>query len=145
MNILFVCTGSINRSPAAAMLARHYDGVETRSRALSPNAPNGQPMTRKMREAVAEIMPDAPDVDDLEAWPRSQQITREDLEWADRLFYMQRSHLLRLEPFLAERINLGLPCELLLGDANVPDPQFGKVSHRSVAALIVAGLERLSL
>lgn len=86
--MLFVCTGNINRSPAAQIIMESLaPDYEVDSSCLNGNEGN---ITRKrMREALGRNGFEYREI-------RSKMTTVELIEWADMACYMQPSHLEKL-------------------------------------------------
>jgi len=89
MNILFLCTGNISRSYLAEMLLKHEisrnrsDGIFVASAGILDN--QGIPADPAMMDYLAKL--NIPAGDHL-----SRTITKEDLEWADLIFVMEKRH-----------------------------------------------------
>ncbi len=88
MNILFVCTGNVCRSPMAEGLFRHAaqgrKGLTAGSAGLS--AADGQPASENAAVALGRVGIDI-------ASHRSRRLTREMVDGADALYVMTRDHL----------------------------------------------------
>jgi len=90
MNILFVCTGNLYRSPMCEILAFHlsgknhsFDSCGVSERLLV----GGQPFPRRMKNLLKENgYPVAHKI-------RSKRINWELVHWAHKIVYMQNSHL----------------------------------------------------
>lgn len=85
---LFVCTGNIHRSPTAAVWADHYltqrfvsGQIKSAGVSARPGSRAGALMTDAMRELGFDLREH-----------RSQQVTVELLEWADRIVVMEPRH-----------------------------------------------------
>tara|TARA_R110002074_G_scaffold264351_2_gene436387 strand:+ start:156 stop:608 length:453 start_codon:yes stop_codon:yes gene_type:complete len=93
MKALFVCHGNIERSASAEIIAKQlYPHWNTRSCGVA--ATPGRITGKKMRTALAEkgFLPTA----NKEHGIRSSQITQDDVNWADRVFYMDGGNERRL-------------------------------------------------
>jgi protein-tyrosine phosphatase len=86
MNILFICTGNINRSAAAEIILKQLtDRCDVQSAAVTTTN-NGRKTTKRMMQALEHYGFKSEPV-------KSNQITKEQFDWADIIFYMQPSHL----------------------------------------------------
>ena len=129
MKILVLCHGNINRSPlCAAVLAEWF---EVRSAALKPNA-RGR-ATRKMREAALDR---GYNLDEH----RTHEVTREDLEWADRVIYMDQGNYKRLVQRLdVEGLEVDRSCLAAWTQPlqeRIPDPNFYRGSSPEFQAVV---------
>ncbi len=133
MNVLFVCTGNINRSAAAVVLAQKYaPGWKVKGVAL--NLKSGRPMNRCMRDLLGLDLNDH----------RSTAISAELIEWADILVGFQPSHMRQL----TERTNkpvYNIVRWLDDGETKVPDPQFDSSGrlHLEVLRMLKVALPRM--
>ena len=93
MNLLFVCSGNICRSPMAAEQMRHLAGSLGRADWIVDSAGTlgieGAPASPEAVEAMAEIGRDL-------RRHRSQGIRAEHVEWADLVIAMTHAHLMEL-------------------------------------------------
>jgi len=138
MNVVVVCTGCINRGPAAAtILKSKRPGWEVRARALK-GKPGLKP-TKAMRTALRSLGYETLDI-------RSERITDADAEWGDVFIGMQPSHTKALETLVAASENgKGKKVYNLAGwlqppRAKIDDPQFSH-NHAIVAADINAAIQ----
>ena len=132
--ILFVCTGNTCRSP----MAEGIFNAEAKRRGLDARAfsrglmADGGPATEYAVEAAREYGADL-------TGHRSSQLTREDLDRADRVLCLTDSHraaILAAAPELAEKV-------ALLSPEGVSDPYGGTLAlYRKTAAQIAAALEK---
>jgi protein-tyrosine phosphatase len=76
-NILVVCSGNINRSPAGEYLFRKYGYKNVDSCGLGKTSTKGLPMTKRMKEVIGE-----------DVQHKSKQITQELVDWADIIYCM---------------------------------------------------------
>lgn len=139
MNVLFVCTGNINRSAAAELIARKYR-PSWNVRSAATNKKFGKPMARLMRDTLADK-----NFVGMEEH-RSTALTRELVQWADVVIGFQPSHLAAVEQLgkrartLTEFSSPHVP-KL----SKVPDPHFdssGK-THRIVVALLLDAIPNI--
>jgi len=103
--VLFVCTGNLCRSPTAEVLLRHvaaHAGVNVETRSAGIHAPKGHHADKKAARVLRERGLSL-------AEHRAKQVTKEDLQWADRVFCMEVRHLRYLERHMPSRPR----CELL--------------------------------
>lgn len=134
MKVLFVCTGNINRSAAAEMIARAVaPEIETRSAACNGEA--GRSMPRRMREALADAgIPVLPH--------RSTALTADLVAWADLTVGMQPSHLRAVAKFGGAARSMVEWASTPL--TKVPDPQFGgAASFPLVVQILLDAVPRL--
>ncbi len=137
MNVLFVCTGNINRSAAAVILAQKYSGWKVKGAAL--NLKSGRPMNRCMRDLLGLDLNDH----------RSTAISAELIEWADILVGFQPSHMKQLLQ-LSRGARPHKPVYNIVrwlddGEIKVPDPQFDSTGqlHREVLRMLKVALPRM--
>lgn len=85
MNILFVCTGNINRSPASEII---YKSLNYRDNVTSAALTNKKSLitSKRMREALEKAGYKYTEI-------RSKPVTKALIDWADTILYMQKSHL----------------------------------------------------
>lgn len=125
MNVLYVCTGNVNRSALAELWHRKYEPSDTvSSAAVGARAVAGRPMGRTFR-----ILADLDGIDT--AAKRSQLATLDMLKAADRVIYMQPSHFSDLRRIIATDAIWAPPegkyqsLASYIGAARIPDPAFG--------------------
>lgn len=124
MRVLFICTGSINRSASAKviLLGNNSEGkYEVQACGTGSIAPKGCKMPKKMRTVLEEM--------GYDPWQhRSQGISEELLQWADTVVVMGNVH----EKFIAKHYPQHLS---KVENWKVKDPHFAKGSemHRRVA------------
>ena len=89
MKILFICSGNLNRSPAAQTIMKK---LSTRDHIISAAIHNNRRLltTKGMREALERR-----DYKYTKIW--SKPVRKEFIIWADIVFYMQPSHLVDLQ------------------------------------------------
>lgn len=143
VNILFVCTGNICRSPTAEGVFRHMvrqagmaDRVGTDSAGTEGYHAGEPPDPRSC--AAAKIR--GVDIGDL----RSRKVVPQDFSRFDLLLAMDRSHyqhLVRMAPNGArERVRLLMDYAPAAPNREVPDPYYGDGNHfAEVLDLIEAG------
>lgn len=126
MNILFICTGNLNRSAAAHVILNSHgsDKYEVKSCGTGKVAPLKKEIPRKMRTALEGLGYD-PDNH------RSQGISEELLYWADIVVVMGNVH----RRFIADNFPQH---EGKVENWNIKDPHFepGCEVHRQVAKQI---------
>ena len=135
MKILFVCHGNVNRSAAAEIIAKvEYPDWEVKSCGLKTK--NGKITAKKMRDVLNDAGYKTEGI-------RSTVITKELVDWADKIFYMDDSNEKRfIEKFgemdKAEKLSNHVP-----GIKKIPDPAFaeGTDMHRNVILLIHKALK----
>jgi len=119
MKILVICHGAINRSPAAGTLLAQYPTVQVRVRAVKEygDKDGKQKVTKKMREAFPEL--------DF-AQHRAQTITQDDVDWSDRIFYMDGGNRKRLEAKFPDSLSkaICLASYLTIPMKRIADPNF---------------------
>lgn len=145
MNVLFICTANICRSPVAEHYLRHLGGVlglnllDVRSAGIiDMGGQPADPIAAKLaRLRGVDLSPH-----------RSRQVTDDDLRRADEVIVMERRH----RAWLREHAPHALPKVSLLrsgqaaGDLDLVDPTGGKLSdYESAFATLFACVEQLAL
>jgi protein-tyrosine-phosphatase len=135
-NILFVCLGNINRSPVAATVYKFYaPDDEVRSRGF---VRPGRPAARKTRKwLTAHGYPHALDTH------RSTLITREDMEWADIVYYPDLAIRRRL---VIEWPEHGAKCQPIDPRRRIADPGFmatASPEYESTMRHVLSATQRL--
>lgn len=138
MKVLFCCHGNINRSPAGEIILRTMEPTyEVKSCALKETK-GGQITARKMRDTLIERFYV---YDELRSTPISQEL----VDWADIIFYMDKSNRDKLEdkfgPSIFEKAKL---IGSYIGVNKIPDPAFAKGTdiHHQVITLLENALEK---
>ena len=133
MNVLFVCTGNICRSPMAEGVFRLRAaecglGGEFEVKSCGTGAWEGLPPSPEAVEAVRRL---GGDIEGLASSPCTADL----LDWADIVFCMERRHLRRLADDFPEHAG---KLELLCADGeDVADPiGLGLETYLGTAALI---------
>lgn len=144
-SVLFICTGNINRSPAAEIILKQICKERSidlcvESRALSPYN-NGKRMTKAMRRALGECGY-GEDHDN-----RSRPLTQEDINTFDLLLYMDKANDKRFKKQFTANNNAYKFGEYLGTDVNVPDPHFHKgiEKHIEVVRMLESMCQKLTL
>lgn len=91
-NILAVCLGNINRSPAVEFLLKEKGFKNVKSCGIGKTAGYGNKMTRKMQAALGITFPEH----------RSQRVSEDLIEWADVVIVQtekQKDKLLKIISF----------------------------------------------
>lgn len=84
--ILFICTGNKYRSPSAEHILKTIaPNLEIKSAGTSENAASNHLIAKKMRRCLVEMGYEEPCI-------KSQHVSRELMEWADRVIYMAPTH-----------------------------------------------------
>ena len=106
-NILVVCSGNINRSPAGEFLFKKYGYINVDSCGLGKTAAKGLPITKRMREFIGE-----------DVQHTSKQITSSLVEWSDIIYVMG--------PGQAKKVNTiyNTSKAVILGGSRIEDPHF---------------------
>ena len=145
MNILFVCTANISRSFLAQNLFEHeLRSHEVYDIAVSSAGTNANPGTPADPKMVDHLLAKGIRSEKHE----SRQITKEDVDWADRILVMERWHKDNLEgmwPEAKAKIDfLGRFASGGLIDDDIVDP-FGKspYHYRVAEAQISLAIEAL--
>jgi protein-tyrosine-phosphatase len=145
MNILFVCTANISRSFLAQNLLEHeLRSHEVYDISVSSAGTNANPGTSADPKMVDHLLGKGIRSEDH----KSRQITKEDVDWADRILVMERWHKDNLEgmwPEARAKIDfLGRFASGGLIDDDIIDP-FGKSTYhyRVAEAQISLAIEAL--
>jgi len=123
-NVLFVCTGNINRSIAGEIILSTMKEdllIGVRSAGLSGNNNSMKP-TKKIRTVLENkgyVIPD---------FVKSEEITKEAIDWCDILFYMEDVHRRKLIKRFGPNKKYTLLSNYKPGIAKIPDPHF----HRGI-------------
>jgi protein-tyrosine-phosphatase len=136
VKLLFVCTGNINRSAAAEVIARAKQ-PRWHIRSAATNLKGNNRMSKRMRLALETAGYDG-------SQHRSTPLTKQLCDWADLIIGFQQSHL------DAIRAHDHTPRSILDWSdrtdwTKVPDPHFdstGKL-HLEVVAFLIPTIERL--
>ena len=120
MNVLFVCTGNICRSPMAEGLFRHAvrDRPEIEVASAGVGAGYGQAPSP---HGIEVLRPWGIDISEI----RSQPLTGRLIEWADHIFVMTRGHLdtvLMYFPEASAKVHLATKFDDRRRSLDVPDP-----------------------
>jgi protein-tyrosine phosphatase len=133
-NILFVCTGNINRSAAAEIMFNSIFKNIAVSRSCAINEKAGVPMSKKMAKVLV-------DNGFLSTDRRSVAISNDLLDWADIIIAFQPSHLTNIASRGYSSINI---VDFIPGNKQkkVPDPHFDSSgdTHKVVYSMIAASL-----
>lgn len=129
-----MCTGNINRSAAAEMIARAV-APEIEARSAACNGQAGRSMPRRMREALDAVgIPVLPH--------RSTALTADLVAWADLTVGMQPSHLRAVAELGGRARSMVEWSSSSL--SKVPDPQFGGAeSFPLVVQILLDAVPRL--
>ena len=120
INILFVCTGNICRSPMAEYLLRHHLGAQSAWQIHSAGlaAGNGMAASEAAIEALAERK--------IDLTPhRSRTVTREMIDNAELIVVMTASHAREIQhrfPEARERVRRLKSFDPAGGDGDIQDP-----------------------
>lgn len=134
MKVLFICKGNINRSALAEYILRDYlhdvDGVEIVSAGTHPAFGSwGAKATKKMRTLAKEK-----GVSSMENH-RAQPVTKELIESADRVFYMDRKNERKLKKLFGVDF-VDQHCKILR-DGEIPDPMGGTLEDFELAYQLI--------
>ena len=130
MRILFICTGNINRSPAAETISRKLNPKnEYKSASLSSHC-NGKITTKKTRDILKQKGYNYTEI-------RSTLITQELVNWADKIFYAQPSHLKKLQEMFGclEKFK---PLYEYGGLSKITDPAFNGMYEKMIEELEIS-------
>lgn len=106
-NILVVCSGNINRSPAGEYLFKKYGYENVDSCGLGKTSLKGLPITKRMRANIQE-----------EISHTSKQITQELVDWADIVYCMGPGQVRKVNT------NFNTDKAEILGESRIEDPHF---------------------
>lgn len=137
MKILFLCHGNINRSAAGEIIVKQkYPEHEVKSAGLKTKG--GGITAKKMRDALQELGYENNSI-------RSTMVTKELVDWADVIFYMDYSNEKNLEEqFGVAVFSKATRISKLLGIDKIPDPNYEKTNdlHKHVIKLLEMALDR---
>jgi protein-tyrosine phosphatase len=148
-NILFICVGNINRSPAAQIIleamiedAELFQGWTVDSAAISEKN-EGKLMAKKMRDILEKMGWGI-----IGEWPRSKPVTKEMVDAATNIFIMDKANEKKMVDKFGETVLAKLS---YIGDwqnrwdRNIPDPAFAKGTgqHEEVVLMLEAALHNL--
>lgn len=95
-NILFICTGNKYRSPSAEHILKTLaPNLDVKSAGTSENAAGNHLIAKKMRRCLVEMGYEEPSI-------KSQHVSKELMEWADRVIYMAPTHQKYLTEYFPE-------------------------------------------
>jgi protein-tyrosine-phosphatase len=121
--VLFLCTGNMNRSYAAHVLATDYllDEVDS---AGTGRTCGGKLANKKMREALERIEYPLDHLSSL-LYRKSKKLTQELADWADVIVCMAEIH--RKNVIAQFGLTYAEKCVIFMPDgSDVPDPHFSK-------------------
>ena len=137
MNILFVCHGNINRSAAGEIILKKMrPDWNVKSAALKDTKGN-EITAKKMRTALSESGYDGTGI-------RSTPVSKDLIDWADVVFYMDNSNESKLrEKFGEEVFNKAKRISSLINVPKIPDPNFtqGTELHKQVITMLEEALK----
>jgi protein-tyrosine-phosphatase len=137
MKVLFVCHGNIERSASAEIIARRlYPHWEVKSCGVA--AKNGRITGKKMRTALAEREYATQGI-------RSTMITQEQVDWADRIFYMDGGNERRFIAQFGTVAKAQRLSDYVEGAKTVPNPGRCKdlTMHLRIVDMIVEALPKI--
>lgn len=142
MKVLFVCHGNIERSASAEIIAKQmYPNWKVRSCGVKTK--NGRITGKKMRTALAEhgYLPSADKAHGI----RSSMITQEMVDWADKIFYMDRGNERRLEEKFGKIPTAQRLSDYVDGADRIPNPGFGSddSAYTNIVNMIVEALPKV--
>lgn len=137
MKVLFVCHGNINRSAAGEIILKKLKPEwEVKSAALKETK-GGEITAKKMRMALSEFGYESSGI-------RSTPITKDLVDWADVIWYMDNSNENKLrEKFGEEVFNKAKRISSLINVPKIPDPNFAKDNelHKQVIRMLETALK----
>jgi len=137
MNVLFVCHGNINRSAAGEIILKKMrPDWNVKSAALKDTKGN-EITAKKMRSALNELGYDGTGI-------RSTPVSKDLIDWADVVFYMDNSNENKLrEKFGEEVFNKAARISSLINVPKIPDPNFaqGNELHKQVIVMLEEALK----
>ncbi len=136
MKVLFVCHGNVNRSAAAEIIAKQdYPEWEVKSCGLKTT--DGKITAKKMRDVLNDSGYKTEGI-------RSTVITKELVDWADKIFYMDDANERRFIEQFGQMDKAEKLSNHIIGVNKIPDPAFaeGTDAHRNVILLIHKALKK---
>jgi len=116
MNVLFVCTGNINRSPAAATIFKKLYPEHSVDSAAISDFNKGKLTTKKTREELAKRGYEYVEI-------KSKPLKVSNVDWSDVIFFCQPSHLKSLKNLFGESTKY-ISLAALGGLKGITDPAF---------------------
>lgn len=138
MKILFVCHGNRERSAAAELIAKaKYPQFEVDSSGVA--AKPGRITSLKMRKALSEA-------GYTNISMRSKPITQEQIDWADRVFYMDKGNERRLKEAFGDIAHAQRLSDYVEGEKSIPNPGWCKdmTLHKRIVEMVEEALFRLA-